>query len=95
MSAYVIIDVEIEDVLVYQHYMLAVKPALEAAGGRYLARGGEHQVVEGDWNPRRLVIIEFPSIERAREFYTSDGYRELKSLREESSSSRMVLVAGL
>jgi uncharacterized protein (DUF1330 family) len=55
------IDVEIRDMARYQEFMAGVKPALEAAGARYLARGGAHTVYEGDWEPRRLVLIEFPS----------------------------------
>ena len=62
MPAYVIFDVEIRDMARYQDFMSQVKPALEAAGARYLARGGAHKVHEGDWSPRRIVIIEFPSI---------------------------------
>ena len=61
MTAYVIFDVDIHNMARYQDFMLAVKPAIEAAGGRYLARGGVHQVHEGDWSPRRIVILEFPS----------------------------------
>jgi len=62
MAAYVIFDVEIRDMAQYQEFMKGVKPAIEEAGGRYLARGGTHKVHEGDWQPRRIVILEFPSI---------------------------------
>jgi uncharacterized protein (DUF1330 family) len=58
MAAYVIFDVEISDMTGYQTFMTAVKPAIESAGGKYLARGGAHKVYEGDWQPRRLVIFE-------------------------------------
>jgi hypothetical protein len=68
MSAYVIFDVAIRDMATYRQFMEAVKPALEAAGGTYLARGGEHQVYEGDWNPRRVQLRQIdqrrrPSVE--------------------------------
>ena len=59
---YVIFDVEIKDAARYQEFMSGVKPALEAAGARYLARGGAHKVYEGDWEPRRIVLLEFPSV---------------------------------
>ena len=62
MPAYVIFDVEIRDLARYQDFMSQVKPALQAAGARYLARGGAHRVHEGDWSPRRIVILEFPSV---------------------------------
>lgn len=59
MSACVIFDVEISDMRRYEEFMKGVKPALDAAGARYLARGGAHKVYEGDWAPRRIVILEF------------------------------------
>src|SRR5512143_423764 len=61
MAYYVIFDVTIHDLPKYQEYMAKIKPVIEAAGGRYLVRGGAHMVIEGDWNPTRLVIFEFPS----------------------------------
>lgn len=94
MSAYVIYDVEITDPERYQEYTVKVKPAVEAAGGRYLARGGKHKIIEGNWEPRRLVLFEFPSIAKAEEFYNSTLYREYKSIRDESSSGNIVIVEG-
>lgn len=95
MSAYVIFDVEIQDMALYQEFMKGVKPALEAVGGRYLARGGAHKVYEGDWEPRRVVILEFPSVEAWEAFYTGPVYQELKAVRDECSSARLVSVEGL
>jgi uncharacterized protein (DUF1330 family) len=95
MPAYVILDVDVKDVTRYQDFMAGVKPMMEAAGARYLARGGVHQVHEGDWQPRRLVVMEFPSIEAWDAFYTSPAYAELRHLREESSSARLVAVEGI
>jgi uncharacterized protein (DUF1330 family) len=71
-----------------------VKPALEAAGGRYLARGGTHKVYEGDWAPRRIVLLEFPSIEAWESFYSGETYQSLKRIRDECSSARLVAVDG-
>lgn len=95
MSAYVIFDVLIRDMNRYQDFMKDVKPALEAAGARYLARGGEHKVYEGDWAPRRIVILEFPSVAAWEAFYTGPVYQGLKALRDECSSARLVAVEGL
>jgi uncharacterized protein (DUF1330 family) len=95
MSAYAIFDVEIRNLPRYQEYMLQVKPLIEAAGGRYLVRGGQHKVIEGDWSPRRLVLLEFPSMAAMEGFYDSAAYRGLKSLREECSSGRLVAVEGV
>ena len=95
MAAYLIFDVEIRDMVRYQQFMTRVKPALEAAGARYLARGGPHKVYEGDWSPRRLVLIEFPSAEAAQTFYDGPVYQGLKQIRDECSSARLVMVEGV
>ncbi|MBK7278327.1 MAG: DUF1330 domain-containing protein [Betaproteobacteria bacterium] len=95
MSAYVIFDVEIRDPARYQAFMQGVKPALEAAGARYLARGGAHKVYEGDWTPRRIVLIEFPSVAAWEAFYNGPDYQGLKAIRDEVSSARLVSVEGL
>jgi len=94
MSAYIIFDVEIRDMTRYQDFMKAVKPAIEAAGARYLARGGEHKVFEGDWTPRRIVILEFPSVAAFEAFYAGP-YQALKAIRDECSSACLVSVEGL
>ena len=95
MSAYVIFDVDIRDAAQYQQFMQGVKPALEAAGARYLARGGAHQVHEGDWAPRRIVLIEFPSLAAWEAFYNGPTYQGLKGIRDECSSARLVSVQGI
>jgi uncharacterized protein (DUF1330 family) len=95
MSAYVIFDVEVRDMVRYQEFMNGVKSALEAAGAKYLARGGTHHVHEGDWEPRRIVLLEFPSISAWEQFYTGPIYQGLKSIRDECSSARLVSVEGI
>lgn len=95
MTAFVIFDVDIGDMARYQVFMQGVKPALEAAGARYLARGGAHKVYEGDWNPRRVVLLEFPSVAAWEQFYNGPVYQGLKSVRDECSSARLVSVEGL
>jgi uncharacterized protein (DUF1330 family) len=95
MSAFVIFDVEIHDPARYQVFMAAVKPALAAAGARYLARGRAHRVYEGDWLPRRLVILEFPSVSAWEQFYRGPIYQGLRTIRDECSSARLVSVEGL
>ena len=95
MSAYVIFDVEIHDATRYQEFMKGVKPALEAAGARYLSRGGAHKVYEGDWVPRRIVMLEFPSVRAWEDFYGGDIYQGLKAVRDACSSARLVSVEGL
>jgi uncharacterized protein (DUF1330 family) len=95
MSAFVIFDVEIRDMERYQDFMRQVKPALEAAGAKYLARGGAHKVYEGDWSPRRIVLLEFPSVAAWEAFYNGPTYQGLKAIRDECSSARLVSVEGL
>ncbi|UWQ17663.1 DUF1330 domain-containing protein [Jannaschia sp. M317] len=95
MAAYVIFDVDIRDRAQYAEFMEGVKPALEAAGGRYLVRGGDHHVHEGAWMPRRLVLIEFPTMAAWQDFYTGETYQSLKAIRDGSSSARLVSVEGV
>ena len=95
MTAYVIFDVEIRDLQQYQNFMSGVKPALEAAGAKYLARGGAHKVYEGDWEPRRIVLLEFPTVAAWEAFYNGATYHSLKSIRDACSSARLVAVEGL
>ncbi len=95
MPAYVIFDIEIRDPARYQEFMAGVKPALEAAGARYLARGDAHKMYEGNWEPRRIVLLEFPSVEAWETFYNGPTYQGLKSIRDECSSARLVSVVGL
>ncbi len=95
MSAFVVFDVEIRDADRYRDFMEQVKPALDVAGARYLVRGGAHTVHEGDWTPRRIVILEFPSITAWESFYNGPTYQGLKATRDECSSARLVSVEGL
>jgi uncharacterized protein (DUF1330 family) len=95
MTTYVIFDVEIRDFARYQDFMNGVKPAIEAAGARYLARGGPHMVHEGDWTPRRIVLLEFPSVEGWTAFYNGPIYTGLKNIRDECSSARLVSFEGI
>ena len=95
MTAYVIFDVDVSDMARYQEFMAGVKPALERAGAKDLARGGAHTVHEGDWEPRRVVLLEFPSVDAWETFYQGPTYQRLKGIRDESSSARLVSVVGL
>jgi len=94
MPAYVIFDVEIRDPDRYQEFMKKVKPALDDAGARYLARGGAHKVYEGDWSPRRIVLLEFPSVAAWESFYYGSVYQGVKAIRDECSTARLVSVEG-
>ena len=95
MAAYVIANVRVTDPDRYPEYIGRVSQTIERHGGRYLARGGEVEVLEGDWEPQRLVILEFESMERFRELYGSAEYAPLKRLRLEAAETQFVVVEGL
>jgi len=95
MAAYVIADIEVTDPEAYEGYKRAVATTIAAYGGRYLARGGHTDVVEGTWQPRRLVVIQFPSLTRAREWYASVSYAPLLSLRLRSAATNLVIIDGI
>jgi uncharacterized protein (DUF1330 family) len=94
MPAYVIADVDVNDPEVYREYAQLVPGTLEPFGGRFVIRGGAHEVLEGDWRPARLVMIEFPSADHARRWYTSEAYAAPMALRHRASSGSLVLVEG-
>jgi uncharacterized protein (DUF1330 family) len=95
MAAYVIVETDVTDPEAYERYKAAASGAAAAAGGRYLARGGDLEVLEGDWRPPRLVILEFEDLAAARRWYDSEPYREARRLREGAARMRMVAVQGV
>jgi uncharacterized protein (DUF1330 family) len=95
MAGYVIADIEVKDPVEYEDYRALVPATLEPFGGRFIVRGGAAETLEGSWNPRRIVILEFPSVERARAWYESDGYREAMALRQRTSDGSLLLVEGV
>jgi uncharacterized protein (DUF1330 family) len=95
MPAYVIIETDIHDPEQYERYKAASPDAVARGGGRFLARGGELAVLEGDWSPPRIVVLEFPDLETAKRWYDSPGYQEVKRLRDGTASLRMVAVEGV
>jgi uncharacterized protein (DUF1330 family) len=94
MAAYFIVNLDVEDRAKFERYRAEVPAVIEKHGGRYLVRGGELHPVEGDFGLKRLVVLEFPSLEAARRFYASPEYAPLLRLRQESAASDIVLVEG-
>ena len=94
MSAYVIAELEITDPERFGEYRELVSATIEQYGGKYLARGGSIEVLEGDWNPNRIVILEFESTEQAKKWIDSDEYTPVKQIRFESANTNVVLVEG-
>jgi uncharacterized protein (DUF1330 family) len=95
MPAYVIVEVGVSDPDQYARYGAAVPASLEASGGRFLARGGETATLEGDWQPKRIVVLEFQDLEAAKRWYDSPEYREARAIREGAATMRMIAVQGV
>ncbi|MFL5613621.1 MAG: DUF1330 domain-containing protein [Gemmatimonadaceae bacterium] len=95
MTAYLVVDIEIHDLQRYETYKRMAPPSIALYGGRYLTRGGETEVLEGDWTPKRFVILEFPTMDQARAWWSSPEYSEAKALRQAIATTRMVLTEGL
>ncbi|HEX8456809.1 MAG TPA: DUF1330 domain-containing protein [Pyrinomonadaceae bacterium] len=95
MAAYIVVEVEVRDKDRYEAYKQMVPPSLAAYDGRFIVRGGEVETLEGEWSPTRLVIVEFPSVERAKAWWSSEEYAEAKALRQATARSRMIVVAGV
>ena len=95
MPAYVIAETDVHDPEQYEHYRAAVPDTLARYGGRFVARGGELGLLEGDWQPKRVVILEFDDLAAARRWYESPEYREVKKLREGAARLSLVAVDGV
>ena len=96
MACYLLVDTKLNDPEGYEAYKAKAKPIVESYGGKYLARGGELEVLEDDlWSPTRLVIIEFPDKAAAMAFANSDEYAPVRALRHQSADCTLVLVEGI
>jgi uncharacterized protein (DUF1330 family) len=95
MTAYVIVDIEVTDPAGYEAYRKLAGPAVTAFEGRFLVRGGVTATLEGDWHPARIVVLEFPSVERARAWWASEAYREARSIRQRTAVTDMIVAEGV
>lgn len=95
MPVYVIADIEVLDATLFEEYRQKVPATIAAHGGRYLARGGATQVLEGDWTPRRCVMLEFPDMAHFQAWWDSPEYAPLRELRQRATNSRLVVAQGL
>jgi uncharacterized protein (DUF1330 family) len=94
-SAYIVADVDVRDPAQYEEYKRLSSIAMKAHGAEVCVRGGNSEVLEGDWTPHRLVLLKFPSLEQARTFYSSAEYSAARRAREGIAVMRMVLVEGV
>lgn len=94
MTAYAIFDIAVSDPERYEEYKKLAPPTIAAFGGKYLTRGGKTEVLEGRWVPTRVVILEFPSAERAKAWLDSPEYRAARALRHSTATTNAVVVEG-
>lgn len=95
MAGYVIAEVDITDPQGFEQYRNMVPATIEAYGGRFVVRGGKTETLEGQWEPKRLVIIQFDSVERAKQWWASEEYRDAKALRQRTAITNLVIAEGV
>lgn len=94
MTAYVIVDIDVTNPAAYAEYKKLAPPTVAAYGGKYLARGGRTEILEGEWMPKRLVILEFESVDRAKQWLDSPKYSAIKQLRHQAAKTNMIVIEG-
>lgn len=95
MPVYLIADVDVKDPAAYEPYKDGAAASIKKYGGRYLVRGGKHEVLEDKWTPTRLAVLEFPSLDQAKRWYASEEYRKVRPIRLKHAVSDLVLVEGV
>jgi uncharacterized protein (DUF1330 family) len=95
MPAYLIANVDVKDAGKFKDYMKATPSVIKQFGGKFLVRGGDFEICEGSWNPKRLVLVEFESMQKAKQFYNSPEYKAIIDLRQSSAYTEWVFVDGL
>jgi uncharacterized protein (DUF1330 family) len=95
MAAYVIVDINITDPAGYEEYRRLGPPTVAAYGGKFIVRGGKVEVLEGEWRPERLVVLEFESADRAKQWWSSQEYSVPKQIRQKTSLTKMIVVEGI
>jgi len=95
MPAYVIVEIDIVDRAGYEEYKKLASATVENYGGKYIIRGGRTEVLEGDWKPKRVVVLQFESAQRAKDWLNSEEYREPRKMRHRTARTNMILVEGM
>ena len=95
MSAFVIVEIDVHDPIGYEEYKKRASATVEAHGGKYIVRGGKTEVLEGDWQPKRIVVLEFDSMDRAKEWLNCEEYREPRKVRHATARTNMIVVEGV
>lgn len=95
MPAYVVVEIQINDPAIYEEYKRLAPPSIAQHGGRYIVRGGTAETLEGQWAPKRFVMLEFDSVDRAKKWWNSPEYAAAKALRQKCATTQMIVVSGL
>jgi uncharacterized protein (DUF1330 family) len=94
MAAYLIGEIEVTDPATYEDYRKQVPAVVQKYGGKFMVRGGKVESLEGGWSPKRIVVLEFPTLEQAQKFYRSPEYAPLITLRQHASRGKIIIVEG-
>ena len=94
MAAYVIAEVDVQDAALFEEYRKIVPGTIAKYDGKYVVRGGTCESKEGGWDPKRVVVLEFPTMARAREWYHSADYAPALAMRLKAAKSRVIMVEG-
>ena len=95
MAAYVIAQIEITDPARFEEYRRQVPATLEAYGGKFIVRGGQSETLEGTWQPKRVVVLEFPDRASARAWWSSEQYADAKALRQRAAHTELIVIEGV
>jgi uncharacterized protein (DUF1330 family) len=95
MPAYIVVQVTVTEPAGYDEYKKMVPASLAAYGGKFVVRGGACETLEGSWAPGRLVVLQFPSVAKAKQWWASDEYRDAKALRQRTAKTEMIVVEGV
>lgn len=95
MPAFVLVEIDIHDMELYKSYTLLTPATIAAYNGKFVVRGGEVLVLEGDWNPERIVLLEFPSVEEANAWWHSENYEKARKIRQKAATTKMIILKGV
>ncbi|HYG54503.1 MAG TPA: DUF1330 domain-containing protein [Burkholderiales bacterium] len=95
MKGYLIAEIDVTDPAAFEEYRKRVPDTIAQYGGRYIVRGGKTEALEGSWDPKRMVVLEFPSLAQAQKWYRSPEYKPLIELRQKGSRGKVILVEGV
>jgi uncharacterized protein (DUF1330 family) len=95
VAAYVIVEIDILDPAGYEEYKKQASATVHKYGGKYLARGGKTEVLEGDWKPKRIVVLQFESMQRAKDWLNCEEYRGPRKMRHRTAKTKMIVVEGV